>query len=140
VPVYSGLCTYLVELDSPTIVDNKANVLQYVMSSSGTTRPSIYFVLTTSKVSVENIPDHKKEYSTLMQAQRNINKGSSLHSFYKKVNKGYGKCYDLLYDLYGMDGYTGCVTSQEANDMKNMLHSGARLLFAIDSYIGKMIR
>ena len=36
IPSYRGLCTYLVESDGPTIVDNKADVLQYVMCSSET--------------------------------------------------------------------------------------------------------
>ena len=41
--------------DGPVIVRNKANVLQYAILSSETTRPSIYFILTDCKVPAENI-------------------------------------------------------------------------------------
>ena len=32
VPIYRGLCTYLVGSNGPIIVDNDSNVLDYVMS------------------------------------------------------------------------------------------------------------
>ena len=78
--------------------------------------------------------------SMLMKAQRDKNNSTSLCSFHEKVNAGHGRRYDLLCECYEVDGFTGCTTSRKVSDVKNTLHSAARLIFYSDGHIGKMMR
>ena len=135
-----GSCAYLVDTDGPTIVDEKANVLQHVVCCSETTRSSTCFVLTTCQASVEKLPDNRNTFATLTKSQRDTNQATSSCSFHKKVKKGCGKCYDSLCDSYAVDGRTGCITSRESTDMKNMLCSRSRSLFSIDGHVGEVSR
>ena len=99
-PTCQGLCTYLVDADGPTIVENEANVLQHVILSSDVTTPNMHFALTACQATVSNIPDEKNALAMLIKAQRETKNSSSLYSFYKKVTPGYDKCYDILYNSY----------------------------------------
>ena len=90
-PTCQGLCTCLVDSDEPTLVENNANVLQYVMLSSGTTTPNMHYALATCKVTVSNMPDDKNAMAMLMKTQIETKISSCLCSFYKKVTPGHDK-------------------------------------------------
>ena len=45
-----------------------------------------------------------------------------------------------MYDSYETDGISGCTTSHEASDMKNMLYTASKLLCNMDRHLRNMKR
>jgi len=107
---------------------------------SNNAQPEIYFILTISDTSTLAIDDRRNALSILMSNQMKVNKSSSKYGFDKKCREGYSLYYKIFIDALELEGITGCQTSKEAENIKNLGYALAKGFFLLDGHISKMNR